>query len=84
MCFQDYQREKTLPSKGSRMVMAASGHNSWEQKQRMQRSESNAGGFELSPECQLTAFIDRLHGILPGWELPKFDSNMIAQGVGIS
>jgi ATP-dependent Lon protease len=29
-----------------------------------------------------TAFIDRLHGILPGWELPKFDSNMIAHGVG--
>ncbi len=28
MCFQDYQREKTLPSKGSRMVIAASGHNS--------------------------------------------------------
>lgn len=29
-----------------------------------------------------TAFIDRLHGTLPGWELPKFNTNMIADGVG--
>lgn len=29
-----------------------------------------------------TAFIDRLHGILPGWELPKFNTNMIANGMG--
>lgn len=29
-----------------------------------------------------TAFIDRLHGILPGWELAKFDSTMISQGIG--
>ena len=29
-----------------------------------------------------TAFIDRLHGISPGWELPKFNTNMIANGMG--
>jgi ATP-dependent Lon protease len=29
-----------------------------------------------------TAFIDRIHGLLPGWELPKFDSRMIASGIG--
>lgn len=29
-----------------------------------------------------TAFIDRLHGILPGWDLPKFNSDMISKGVG--
>lgn len=39
--------------------------------------------FENLPEfLGETAFIDRLHGILPGWELPKFDSTMIAQGTG--
>jgi ATP-dependent Lon protease len=39
--------------------------------------------FENLPEfLRETAFIDRLHGILPGWELPKFDSAMIAKGVG--
>jgi len=43
----------------------------------------NENLFENLPEfLGETAFIDRLHGILPGWELPKFDSNMIAQGVG--
>lgn len=29
-----------------------------------------------------TAFIDRIHRILPGWELPKFDSTMVADGIG--
>lgn len=29
-----------------------------------------------------TAFIDRLHGILPGWEIPKFNSNMISHDMG--
>lgn len=29
-----------------------------------------------------TAFIDRLHGILPGWELPKFNTNMIPNEIG--
>lgn len=29
-----------------------------------------------------TAFIDRIHGLLPGWELPKFDSKMITCGIG--
>lgn len=39
--------------------------------------------FENLPEfLRETAFIDRLHGILPGWELPKFNSNMISKGVG--
>jgi len=39
--------------------------------------------FESLPEfLRETAFIDRLHGILPGWELPKFNSEMISLGVG--
>lgn len=39
--------------------------------------------FENLPEfLRETAFIDRLHGILPGWELPKFNSNMISMGTG--
>ena len=39
--------------------------------------------FENLPEfLQETAFIDRLHGILPGWELPKFNSDMISEGIG--
>ena len=29
-----------------------------------------------------TAFIDRLHGILPGWELPRIFPQHIAKGVG--
>jgi ATP-dependent Lon protease len=29
-----------------------------------------------------TAFIDRIHGILPGWELPRIQISSIAQGVG--
>ena len=39
--------------------------------------------FENLPQfLRETAFIDRLHGILPGWDLPKFDSDMIAKGTG--
>jgi ATP-dependent Lon protease len=29
-----------------------------------------------------TAFIDRIHGILPGWELPRIEQSFIATGVG--
>lgn len=29
-----------------------------------------------------TAFIDRMHGILPGWELPRIEQAFIATGVG--
>lgn len=29
-----------------------------------------------------TAFIDRIHGILPGWELPRIEQASIATGVG--
>ncbi|WP_129675142.1 BREX system Lon protease-like protein BrxL [Candidatus Chloroploca sp. Khr17] len=29
-----------------------------------------------------TAFIDRMHGILPGWELPRIEQSFIATGVG--
>jgi ATP-dependent Lon protease len=39
--------------------------------------------FENLPEfLRETAFIDRLHGILPGWELLKFNSEMISKGTG--
>ena len=43
----------------------------------------NENLFENLPAfLRETAFIDRLHGILPGWDLPKFNSNMISKGVG--
>ncbi|MFQ5788739.1 MAG: BREX system Lon protease-like protein BrxL, partial [Thermodesulfobacteriota bacterium] len=29
-----------------------------------------------------TAFIDRIHGVLPGWELPKIDSDMVSNNIG--
>ena len=29
------------------------------------------------------ALMDRFHGIIPGWEIPRFATNMAAQGVGI-
>lgn len=29
-----------------------------------------------------TAFIDRIHGILPGWELPRIQQSSIATGIG--
>lgn len=29
-----------------------------------------------------TAFIDRIHGILPGWDLPRIEQSSIATGVG--
>ncbi|MAU00661.1 MAG: TIGR02688 family protein [Anaerolineaceae bacterium] len=38
--------------------------------------------YNLPNFLQETAFIDRLHGILPGWELPRFTANMPARGVG--
>jgi ATP-dependent Lon protease len=30
-----------------------------------------------------TAFIDRIHGILPGWELPRIDARHICRGIGL-
>ena len=38
--------------------------------------------YNLPSFLQETAFIDRLHGILPGWELPRFRADMPARGVG--
>jgi ATP-dependent Lon protease len=38
--------------------------------------------YNLPGFLQETAFIDRLHGILPGWELPRFTASMPARGVG--
>ncbi len=44
---------------------------------------SQAVIFRHLPQfLQETAFIDRLHGLLPGWELPKVKSNSPAQGIG--
>jgi ATP-dependent Lon protease len=43
----------------------------------------NPNLFENLPEfLRETAFIDRIHGILPGWDLPKFNSDMVAAGMG--
>lgn len=32
---------------------------------------------------QETAFIDRLHGLLPGWELPRIEKQMIGNGIAL-
>jgi ATP-dependent Lon protease len=37
---------------------------------------------ELPPFLHETAFIDRIHGILPGWELPRIQETSIATGIG--
>lgn len=36
----------------------------------------------MPPELQDTAFLDRLHAFLPGWELPKIRPENYAQGYG--
>jgi ATP-dependent Lon protease len=38
--------------------------------------------YNLPEFLQETAFIDRLHGILPGWEIPRFTANMPARSIG--
>jgi ATP-dependent Lon protease len=39
--------------------------------------------FEPLPDfLQVEAFIDRLHGYLPGWEIPKIHPNSLAQDYG--
>lgn len=38
--------------------------------------------YNLPGFLQETAFIDRLHGILPGWEIPRFKSDMPSHGIG--
>lgn len=37
----------------------------------------------LPPELQDTAFLDRIHAFLPGWELPKINPENYAQGYGL-
>lgn len=37
---------------------------------------------ELPKFLQETAFIDRIHGILPGWELPRIEQSFIATSLG--
>lgn len=37
---------------------------------------------ELPPFLSETAFIDRIHGILPGWELPRIEEAFIGRGIG--
>ncbi|NJL05927.1 MAG: BREX system Lon protease-like protein BrxL [Chloroflexaceae bacterium] len=37
---------------------------------------------DLPPFLRETAFIDRLHGIVPGWELPRIQQTSIATGIG--
>ncbi|MBA3471423.1 MAG: BREX system Lon protease-like protein BrxL [Herpetosiphonaceae bacterium] len=38
--------------------------------------------LELPSFLGETAFIDRIHGILPGWELPRIEQSFIATGIG--
>jgi ATP-dependent Lon protease len=37
---------------------------------------------ELPDFLSETAFIDRIHGILPGWELPRIEETFIGRGIG--
>src|SRR6266545_868494 len=37
---------------------------------------------ELPQFLSETAFIDRIHGILPGWELPRIEQSFVATGMG--
>jgi ATP-dependent Lon protease len=37
---------------------------------------------ELPHLLQETALIDRIHGILPGWELPRIETSTLSSGVG--
>lgn len=40
--------------------------------------------FEALPRfLQETAFIDRIHGLLPGWELPRIEKHMIGNGIAL-
>lgn len=40
--------------------------------------------FETLPKfLQETAFIDRIHGLLPGWELPRIEKKMIGNGLAL-
>lgn len=36
----------------------------------------------LPPDLRDAAFLDRIHGYLPGWELPKMHPNSFAEGLG--
>ena len=38
---------------------------------------------ELPSFMQETALLDRFKGLIPGWEVPKFRSEMIARGLGL-
>ncbi|GAB4190526.1 MAG: hypothetical protein OHK0022_03410 [Roseiflexaceae bacterium] len=38
--------------------------------------------LELPDFLSETAFIDRIHGILPGWELPRIEQSFIGTGIG--
>jgi ATP-dependent Lon protease len=38
---------------------------------------------ELPQFLQETAFLDRLKGLIPGWELPKLTANSFASSVGL-
>lgn len=38
--------------------------------------------YNLPGFLRETAFIDRLHGIVPGWDLPRFTADMPSRGIG--
>ncbi|NMG59342.1 BREX system Lon protease-like protein BrxL [Geitlerinema sp. P-1104] len=46
------------------------------------RNENNLIG-DLPEFLSETAFLDRIAGIIPGWEIPKFKQDMIASQVGL-
>jgi ATP-dependent Lon protease len=38
---------------------------------------------ELPPEIQDSAFVDRIHGFIPGWEIPKLTPSSFTDGFGL-
>lgn len=38
--------------------------------------------YNLPSFLRETAFIDRMHGIIPGWKLPRITTNSPAKGIG--
>lgn len=72
-----FTRGKQKVSSEASMVMLANIPMESSGRPRSENLFENLPGF-----LRETAFIDRIHGVHPGWELPKFNSNMISRSVG--
>ena len=72
-----FTRGKQKVTSEASMVMLANIPIGSSGKPRRENLFENLPGF-----LRETAFIDRIHGVHPGWELPKFNSDMISRGMG--